>query len=230
MYLYIDIETIPGQRESVRRNIELTIAPPKSLKKPESIAKWYAEHADDEIEKRWRATALDGALGEVQTIAWTIDDGAVRSMNRTLMESEKTLLIKFLLALREDLDTGHSDHAMKPVWVGHFITGFDLRFIWQRCVIHDVHPPIAIPYKARPWDSNIFDTKIEWTGITSGYTGSGKLDAVCKALGLPGKPDDIDGSKVWDFIKAGRYAEVEAYGRDDVEKVRLVHKRMTFSC
>ena len=54
------------------------------------------------------------------------------------------------------------------------------------------------------------------------------LDKLCKALGLPGKADDIDGSKVWDFVKAGRIAEVAEYCKDDVRKARACHERIVF--
>ena len=53
-------------------------------------------------------------------------------------------------------------------------------------------------------------------------------DNLCKALGIKGKPDDIDGSKVWDFYKAGKIDEIEDYNRDDVDKVRQIYNRINF--
>ena len=111
-------------------------------------------------------------------------------------------------------------------WIGHYITGFDLRFLWQRCVINELPPGFHIPKDAKPWDARVFDTKIEWSGMQS--TGTGTLGAVCKSMGYDGK-GDIDGSKVWDYVKEGRIQEVADYCKDDVEKVRILHKRMTFS-
>jgi predicted PolB exonuclease-like 3'-5' exonuclease len=52
---------------------------------------------------------------------------------------------------------------------------------------------------------------------------------MCKALGLDGKPGDIDGSKVWDFVEAGKYEEVMTYNKYDVEQGRKVYKRLTFT-
>ena len=63
---------------------------------------------------------------------------------------------------------------------------------------------------------------------TAGGTGGRiKLDALCKALGIEGKPDDIDGSKVWDFVKAGEHQKVCDYCADDVRKTREIYQRMT---
>ena len=66
---------------------------------------------------------------------------------------------------------------------------------------------------------------IEWAGPN----GRIKQDTLCKTLGIEGKPGDIDGSKVWDFIKAGDGARVVEYNIDDVEKCRRVYDRLTFN-
>ena len=38
-----------------------------------------------------------------------------------------------------------------------------------------------------------------------------KLPELCRALGLPGKPDEIDSAKVEEFVSAGRFAEVASH-------------------
>ena len=43
-----------------------------------------------------------------------------------------------------------------------------------------------------------------------------KLDEVSKILGLPGKPDGIDGSRVEEMILAGQIDEVARYCETDV--------------
>lgn len=66
----------------------------------------------------------------------------------------------------------------------------------------------------------------------AGWGGRVALDRLCAALGLPEKGseigEDIDGAKVWDFVRAGRIEEVAAYCRADVERVRAIHQRLTF--
>ena len=44
-------------------------------------------------------------------------------------------------------------------------------------------------------------------------------DYVCKYFGIKGKPDDIDGSQVYDYWHKGEQAKVAEYNMDDVEKV-----------
>ena len=38
----------------------------------------------------------------------------------------------------------------------------------------------------------------------------------------------MDGSKVWDAVREGRYADVCDYCQDDIELVRSLHLRQTF--
>ena len=108
----------------------------------------------------------------------------------------------------------------KPLWAAHNGCGFDFRFLWQRCVIRGIKPCIPIPYNSKPWEA--VDTLFLWKGINKA---GGSLDAICKAFGIPGK-GDMDGSKVWDAVKEGRIKEVAEYCRDDVNKLRQIHKRM----
>jgi len=49
------------------------------------------------------------------------------------------------------------------------------------------------------------------------------IDAKGSELG-----DEIDGSKVWDFIREGRIADVAAYCGGDVARAREMHRRLTF--
>jgi predicted PolB exonuclease-like 3'-5' exonuclease len=43
-----------------------------------------------------------------------------------------------------------------------------------------------------------------------------KLDDLARTLGLPGKPDGMEGSQVADYVRSGRIAEVAAYCESDV--------------
>lgn len=223
-FLYIDIETIPSQLDWVKKEIAEKITAPANYKKAESIEKWFKDNGEDATDDKWRKTSFDGSLGEIVAISWAVDDGAPKVVSRGLGESEAVLLDEFFLELQIDL-TDKQNITHEPVWVGHYITGFDLRFLWQRCVLNNIPPSVNIPYAAKPWDRQVFDTKIEWSGMQS--TGSGSLDMVSKIMGYEGK-GDIDGSKVWDYVKDGRIKEVAGYCKDDVEKCRRLHKRMIF--
>lgn len=113
-------------------------------------------------------------------------------------------------------------HRQTPTIVAHHAQ-FDVRYIWQRAIILGVAVPAWWPIDARPWDSDrIDDTMIAWAGAK----GTIGLDRLCRALGIPGKPDDIDGSKVWDAVREGRIDDVVRYCDGDVERLRAVHRRI----
>lgn len=225
MNLYLDIETIPTQDEATKIEIAANIHPPGNIKKPESIQKWFAENEEAEFEKAYRKTALIGTVGEIVCISWAVGDGEIHHVYRDVGGNEAVMLANFMLQLQKSLIIPNTDKLIKPVWIGHYVTGFDLRFLWQRYVINGVIPLIPIPYNARPWDKDVYDTKIEWAGTQS--TGYGSLDMLSRVLGQKGK-GDIDGSKVWDAILDGRIMDVVEYCDDDVERVRGIHKCMTF--
>jgi Predicted 3''-5'' exonuclease related to the exonuclease domain of PolB. len=120
-------------------------------------------------------------------------------------------------------DNWIADHTPKltPIFVAHHAQ-FDLRFIWQRAIVLGVKLPSWWPIDAQPWDQKrIHDTMLMWAGAK----GTVGLDRLCRALGIPGK-GDIDGSKVWDAIQAGRIDEVCTYCSDDVRRLRSVHQRL----
>lgn len=223
MNLYLDIETIPDQSQGALETYLEGIAPPGNYKKQESIDKWMAENAVNEAEKEWRKTSLNGTKGEIISIGLAIDNDEPIIISRTLNEGEDEML-KALMNFLEHTFMKKGAFR-KPVWVGHYITGFDLRFIWQRCVVNNVRPVISIPFEAKPWGDEVYDTCLKWTGLKGNSSGS--LDDMSKAFGLQGK-DGMDGSKVWDAIKAGEYEKVFDYCKQDVELTRSIYKRMNF--
>lgn len=224
MLIYIDIETLPSSRQDIKDDIRLNISALANYSKPESIKKWIEENGESEFDKQYRKTALDGLYGEIFSIAWALGDEEPQAVS-TVGKTEADMLRSFFAELSMTTDK-HDQRIGISKWVGHYVTGFDLRFIWQRCVINGVRPTVKIPYDAKPWDGSVFDTKVAWTGVGS-YTGAGNLDAICKAFNLPGK-GDIDGSKVYDYWLEGRYDEIIEYNKDDVIKCRELYKRMNF--
>lgn len=225
MNLFIDIETVPTQNQKVRDAIAAGIVHPGNISKAETIEKWYAEKYDAAVDSVYRETSFYGTVGEIISIAWAIDDKPVEGAIRKLDHPEGPFL-KFVL---DKINSALGDMSKRPMvtWVGHYITGFDLRFIWQRCVINSIKPPLRIPYDSKPWGDDVFDTKTEWSGMAARGSYS-KLDDVMQAFGYEGK-GDIDGSKVWDYIQDGRYSEVLEYNKKDVEDVRLAFHRMKFT-
>lgn len=219
--IYLDIETLPEQPEAEAKVlIAETIKAPGTMKKAETIADWhngegkYAGEKEKLIEETYRKTSFDGGKGQICSIAWAIGDGDASSIS-ILGKSEREILNSFF---------GHlSKETASSYFIGHNIR-FDLKFLFHRCVINQVDSKgFKLPFSGRH-EKHFYCTSEAWAGFNQRIS----QDNLCKALGIPGKPDDIDGSKVWDHFKEGKIARIEEYNRYDVETVQKVYKRLNF--
>lgn len=241
MNTFIDIETIPGQGtyESFLKDAVENFKAPSSLtktqacadlgltgdtakytSKDDAVAMWVAkfseEKAPEVAEHNWRKTALDGTQGEVISVAWAVEDATVISDYREPRESEAELIADVFRVIEHDLQ------GRPPTFIAHNAP-FDLKFLFRRAVILGVEPPFKLPFRGRH-GHDYFCTSEAWCE----YGERISLNNICKALGIEGKPDDIDGSKVWDFVKAGYVERVAEYNEWDVEQLRKVYNRLNF--
>ena len=111
------------------------------------------------------------------------------------------------------------------LFVGHNILDFDLRFIYQRSVIHQIKPSRDLPF-ARFRNAPIFDTMQEWSKWGREHA---SLDLLSKTFGLPSPKESLDGSKVYPYYRAGRINEIIDYCKCDVNSVRQVYRWLTFT-
>jgi hypothetical protein len=239
--IVIDIETIPDQspdaidklRADAQEEID-AIKAPANYKDADKIADYIAgKRAEIEagIEDKWRKTSFDGALGHICVIGMAVDGGepvAIYSHEYGNPLAERNMLAQFFEAVElagSRALSGGTRSTVAPVFVGHNLIDFDLRFIFQRAVMLGIKPPACIPFDAKPWDKSVFDTMTAWAGVRNRVS----LDKLCKAFGIETPKDGIDGSKVWDYVKAGKIDEVAAYCARDVEATRKVYKRLTFA-
>ncbi|HEY7321932.1 MAG TPA: ribonuclease H-like domain-containing protein [Candidatus Binatia bacterium] len=111
------------------------------------------------------------------------------------------------------------------LFVGHNLLDFDLRFIYQRSVIQQIKPSREIPF-ARFRNAPVFDTMHEWSKWGREHV---SLDLLARALEIPSPKESLDGSKVYPYFRAGRFAEICDYCSRDVETVRRVYRRLTFA-
>ena len=217
--IYLDLETIGTDDASV-----VSVKPPGSLKKVESIAKWESEEKPQAIQEALAKTAFDGTYGRIICAGIAIDDGPPQSF---VAETEHALISGLFHAIKEASTIDyHGGSTEQAVFVGHNIAGFDLPFLRKRSIILGICPPSAMPLNAKPWDKAIFDTMIQWDGDRERRI---SLDKLCKVLGIDSPKGEMDGSKVGDYFRAGRIAEIAAYCRADVAAVRQVHRRMIFA-
>ena len=77
------------------------------------------------------------------------------------------------------------------LFVGHNILDFDMRFLYQRSVIHQIKPLRDIPF-TRFRNAPIFDTMQEWSKWGREHV---SLDTLSKALDIPSPKESLDGSK-----------------------------------
>lgn len=232
MYIHLDIETIPSQDPAIKAALASEITPPGNYKSAEAIGKWEQEAKPGLIEEAYRKTSFDGALGQIVVASVAIDDETPVTFWRPEWRDAEHYILSSLFGAIEGFTERHLSGGtrghVKPVFVGHYIADFDLRFIFQRAVMLGIRPPACIPFKAKPWDEAIFDTMTMWAGAK----GRVSLDKLCRALGVATKGseigEEIDGSMVWDFVQAGRIADVAAYCAGDVERVRAVRRRLMF--
>jgi predicted PolB exonuclease-like 3'-5' exonuclease len=117
------------------------------------------------------------------------------------------------------------DETETNLFVGHNLLDFDLRFIYQRSVIHQIRPSREIPF-ARFQNSPVFDTMHEWSKWGREHV---SLDLLAKTLGIPSPKECLDGSKVYPYYRAGKLAEICEYCKCDVDTVRQVYRRLTFA-
>jgi 3'-5' exonuclease len=111
------------------------------------------------------------------------------------------------------------------LFVGHNILDFDMRFLYQRSVILQIKPSRDIPF-ARFRNAPIYDTMHEWSKWGREHA---SLDTLSKALDIPSPKEKLDGAKVYPYYRAGKLPEIVEYCKRDVESVRQVYKRLTFT-
>lgn len=219
MNLYIDIETLPSNDPSV-----VEVPHPKTMSKPETIAKWETEEKPQAIKEALSKTSFDGLYGSICVIGWAFDDEQAQAVSG----DEKSALSLFYEIVRDvaKIETHHRDLDGSVRVIGHNVAGFDLPFIKHRSIIHGIKPPGVLlkAMNAKPWGNEIGDTMLMWSDNRDKRV---SLDKLCKALGIPGK-DGFDGSMVAETWPKDPQKVID-YCKDDVERVRQVYKRLTFA-
>ena len=246
MQITLDLETLPDMREGAREafieDARQNVKAPSDLtkekaldelgvtdanerrftSKDKALAMWCERFGQEKAEEigdaNWRKTSFDATQGHICCIGWAVDDGEPFSDYIQTINDEREMLQFFFSVLHK-----HFDVRRRPLFVGHNHVAFDLPFIYRRAVILGVEPPKFLPSVPRPWDESVYDTMYQWAGHGNRIS----MDALCHALGIPGK-DGMDGSMVCDAFLQGRIAEIAAYCRGDVARTREIYKRMTF--
>jgi hypothetical protein len=220
--IVIDIETIGATSKPICDYIAANIKPPGTIKLPASIEKWNKESKAEAIAEAIEKTGLDGAFGQVVCIGYDLHDTGQPEAVYGLDEPD--LLTRFNAAL----DTIPKNMHNATTVVGHNVSSFDLRFLFQRYVVNGIRPHAIINYaaKSKPWETDkVYDTMTQFAGFGNKIS----LDKLCMALGIPTPKGDMDGSMVGKAVADGRLLEVVEYCKRDVSATRLAYRRLTFA-
>ena len=238
MNIVFDIETIPAQSPRVKEMFKLEaerekqfIKAPANYKDEIKIAEFVAQKAADldaELEDKWRKTSFDGGFGHICCIGYAIDDAdpvTIQWSGQDHELNELRIISVFYDKLREQYN---ANQEMRPVFIGHNIIGFDLRFLFQRSVVLNIVPPSFMPFDAKPWSDNVFDTMTKWAGQGNRVS----LNKLCEVFNMPLKgaefDEEFDGSMVWDAVQSGDIEKVATYCAGDVYRTREIYRRIAF--
>lgn len=229
----MDIETIPlpDYRERIGPSLERTMRLGNMRQEQQQR---YLEDIAAEEERCYQLGALSAATGRVLCIAVHVGpipgldiEGAQLGESETVFgidqngneQDEKQALTAFLNFMNGfDPETDEI--------VGHNIIGFDLPFIFQRCLAHNLSTAPFVDlgeFKVR----GVFDTMHRWW---LGAKRTISLDDMAWALGLESsKTAEVEGSKVFDLYSAGKLSAIREYNLSDVRLTRKVYERIVGS-
>lgn len=226
----LDIETLtlPDYRERVGPQLE------KLLKLGNMRLEQQQRYLEDiviEEERCYQLGSLSATSGRVLSIA--VHEGPVAGLDfgevappesehvfgidaNDAEQGEKESLLAFLDYMK------NFDPDMDEI-VGHNIVGFDLPFIFQRCLVHCISAKPLVDlgeYRVR----GVFDTMHHWW---LGAKRNVSLDDIAWAVGIESsKTATAEGSKVFELYQAGKLAEIREYNLNDVRVTRKVYERM----
>jgi len=213
--VFIDIETIPSQEGWVREHVAGGVKPPGNIKKQDSIDTWMEEKYDAAVDVALDKTGLKGATNHIISISWAVGDGEIFQVGTDGDLSQEAYVTQTFFNRIKTLNMG-------TTFIGHNVANFDIKVIKQRAMILGVPIPVVFPSKAKPWDTSLYDTMLQWDA--KDFV---SMDLLAKAMGIEGK-GDMSGSDVYQYWKDGRYEEIAEYNKEDVRMVREIYNRMNF--
>jgi 3'-5' exonuclease len=224
-HLFLKITTIPCQRHSILDDLRSKVTAPAKLSNADSIKKWLEDNREAAAQEALIKTSYDGSLGEIISIAWAFDNDEVRCVDRSLNICESVLLDQFFSGLQEDvLRSPNSSDRYAARIVGHNILGFDLRFLFQRAVIHSVQPPFDLGHDNRYNNSRVYDIMVAWAGFNKYLS----LPDLAQALGHHAN-QSLGAAEVWDCVKNSKIDVVSDLNWSEVSLIRQLFHAMTFS-
>ena len=188
-----DLETIPDLAAAARM---LDMADASDADIRQALGSGFPKHPLHKI------VCIGALIASRQPEGWRIDAlGAPHIGERTEAELISAFVDK-IAQVRPQLITfnGHS---------------FDLPVLRYRAMVNRVS---AAGLQARPYFNRYFDDALDLCDVLGSYASGAKvkLDEISKILGLTGKPEGVDGSRVEAMVLDGQIEEVARYCETDV--------------
>ena len=197
-----DIESVPDLRRFALANELYTQSDPAIREK---IGDKFPKHVFHSI------ICIGALVAHRDPDRWIVDAiGAPHIGER----DEKELIQTFVDRIAE----------LKPQLITFNGNSFDLPVLRYRAMIHEVAAPgLAM----RPYFNRYSEDAVDLCDVLSSFSPNAKatLDEICRSMGLPGKPDDIDGSEVESYFLKGRIKEIADYCEVDVVNTYLLWLR-----
>ena len=218
--VFLDIET-------VRRNDVLELDTEEFNAWKYQNAREYPNATDVELQEMYvNKAALFPEFAKIVCISVGRIDGKSLKVRTYSNKNEEVLLQEF----NKDLSLV-TDAQPRTKLCGHAVIGFDVPFIYKRCIVNGVTPNDLLDTAGeKPWTVTEFliDTKDLWKG-TSFRPSS--LAVIAMALGVPSPKDDISGADVGRVFYSGEEGSLERIARyceKDVLTTANVLRRMRF--
>jgi len=246
MDIYIDIETLRSPEEhrlQILEEVKANFKAPSTLTKGQAaidlgitdkdeikftgkdamIERWEKELAEEKsasvAQVKWEKTSFNPDVAPIACIC-TIINGQKQQFDLIDFKSEARLLAEFHEYINS-MCSANGTQIVKPNFIGHYITKFDLPFIWKRSVINDLVTCKGVKWNDARHGVNCYDTLTAWAG----YGNSISADNLCKILNIKGKTEGMDGSLVYDAWQADPQKVID-YCHDDVAMIKAIHERL----
>lgn len=200
--LFLDIETLPAPDE-----LRSTVAEVWERNQ----RRRGREVSPEAFEEYLIGTSFTGEWGRVFCIGYAFDGDPIEILHGP----EREMIEEFWRLVKSD-----------TLFIGHAIFDFDLPFLLKRSVIHRVKPSRHISF-VRYRSDPIFDVMYEWNRWNPQQKTS--LDTLATALTIPSSKTDVHGSEVSRLFGENQFERIYDYCKKDVEVVRRIYRRLTFT-
>ena len=188
-----DLETVPDLAAAARM-LDMSGAPDAEVR--QALGSGFPKHPLHKI------VCIGGLIASRQTEGWRIDAlGAPHIGER----SEAELISAFVEKVGE----------LRPQLITFNGHSFDLPVLRYRAMVNRVS---AAGLQVRPYFNRYYDDALDLCDVLGSYASGAKvkLDEISKILGLTGKPDGVDGSRVEAMVLDGQIEKVARYCESDV--------------